>query len=321
MGIAAALVVSLGALQYGEVLRWQVRAQNAADAAAAAALSVQAAHWNQQVAAVYAASLEEYRLRNLLEGMIVASNNDPTCQPNCASIYGNLYNSYTATLARYRTDIQLVNRVSQYTQSQAEADATSMVNGLASSCGQAGGGDCAFSYSVTAVEPRQGNLNQVLDGASAWAVNYGTEVAAPQADYVPLQIEVVTCTKVKPMVPAFLNFSPPVFTAIGRAAATTAMVTEEWLQPGHIVNPATGKVFQPVEDYRAGYPDSTDPNGHDWYQVSFDGNPAVANPAGDWYQTTFAGPHFEVATGWWSTIPIKPFTGPLNTSSLACSST
>jgi len=213
-----------------------------------------------------------------------------------------------------------VNRVSQYTQAQAESDATSVVNGIAGSCGQTNGGDCAFAYTVTSVEPRQGNLNQVLLGASAWAVNYGNpaEVASPQNDYIPLQIEVVTCTKVAPLVPSFLGFSLPSFTAIGRAAATTAMVTEEWLQPGNIVNPATGNPFQPVEDYRGGNADSLDAYNHDWYQVSFAGNPSTAHPGSDWYSTQLNGPHFEAATGWWSTIPIKPFSGTLSPSSLTC---
>ena len=73
LGIAAALVLAFAALQYGEVLRWQVRAQNAADAAATAALSVQTQTWNQQLALVYAAAVEEWRIRNLLTGMQAAA--------------------------------------------------------------------------------------------------------------------------------------------------------------------------------------------------------------------------------------------------------
>src|SRR5665213_2051837 len=59
-------------MQYGEVLRWQIRAQNAADAAASASLSAQTQTWIQQLALLYAASVEEWRIRHLLSGLQAA---------------------------------------------------------------------------------------------------------------------------------------------------------------------------------------------------------------------------------------------------------
>ncbi len=147
MGIATALVLGFGAMQYGEVLRWQVRAQNAADAAASAALSGQTQTWNEQLSLVYAAGVEEWRIRSLLTGLQAAAYNDPGCQPNCAAVYSSLRNEYMRAVNRYTTDVQLVNRTSQYTFAQAASDAQALVSQLQTNCGQANGGDCGFSYS------------------------------------------------------------------------------------------------------------------------------------------------------------------------------
>src|ERR1700676_5682575 len=91
MGIAGALVLALAAMQYGEVLRWQVRAQNAADAAAVAALSVQTQTWNQQLALVYAASVEEWRIKNLLNALQAAAYADPGCTNGGAGCHATVH--------------------------------------------------------------------------------------------------------------------------------------------------------------------------------------------------------------------------------------
>ncbi len=319
MGLGAALVLAFTALQYGEVLRWQIRAQNAADAAAAGALSVQTSAWNQQVAVMYAASVEEWRIRNLLEAMVVASANDAGCGANCPALYQSLRNQYAAAVARYTTDVQMMSRVSQYTLPQAQSDAKAIVADFQKNCGQAAGGDCGVSYSVVDMRKRVGNLNDVEQDGGAWVVN-GVAPARVKDDYTPAQIEIVACAKVPPLVPGFLNFTPPTFTAVGRAAATSAMVTEEWIQPGVIVNPRTGKPFQPSEDFSGGTTTATGPSGHNWFVNDYGGNAAKAYPLSDAYSENINGPEFSAVTGWWSTIPIKPYSGALAPGSFACAS-
>jgi hypothetical protein len=325
LGIATALVLTVAVLQYGVILTWQVRAQSAADAAAAAALSVQSSAWNQQLSALYAAAVEEYRLRTVLAGMVVALNNDWSCEGSgtCAATYQKLRAEYLWSLQRYHDDVELVQRASQYTAAQAQSDARAIVQNLQQNCGTSGsGGDCAFAYTVSALQPRAGTLNTVLQGADAWAVSWQGQAATPKSDYVPLQIEVVTCAKVPPLLPPILGFALPSFTAIGRAAATSAMVTQEWLDPGTIVNPLTGGPFQPVETgYEQGPIAPWYPAGHDWFQVAFGGNPATANASTDSFtENARANPpnEFTAVTGWWSTIPIAPFSGALDTATLTC---
>jgi cytochrome c556 len=316
MAIAAALVLAFAALQYGQVLRWQIRAQNAADAAAAGALSVQSSAWNQQMMLVYAAGVEEYRIKQLLAGMRLASNDDTTCQPRCWEQFVKLRDEFKRAVDRYTTDVQKVNRVSQYSQAQAQSDARAIVADFQTNCGKINGGDCAFSYNVTNVRKRVGSLNDVRQAGGVWWVNTNTTLAAPNDDYTPSQIEVVVCADVAPLVPSVLGFKPPVFRAVGRAAATTAMVTQEWIQPGIIVDPRTGKPFQPVETYEVGTP-ATKFN-KQWYDVNFGGNDAIAVPKNDAYFEFASAEEFSAATGWWSSIPIKPYTGSLGDGAYAC---
>ena len=107
-GIAGALVLAFAAMQYGDTLRWQVRAQNAADAAASAALSVQTQSWNQQLSLVYAASLEEWRIRHLLTGMQAAAYGDPGCAASgCQATFDALKTEYMRAVARYTKDVEL----------------------------------------------------------------------------------------------------------------------------------------------------------------------------------------------------------------------
>ncbi len=166
-------------------------------------------------------------------------------------------------------------------------------------------------------------INDVEQSAGVWAVNNGT-TAAVKADYTPAQIEIVTCAKIAPAVPAFLSFKPPTFTAIGRAAATSAMVTQEWVQPGTIVNPITGTPFQSPETLGLSNMTATGPStgssNWNWFTVAYGGNSARAFPSFDAYSMKVTGPEFSAVTGWWNAIPIKPFSGALDMGNVACAS-
>jgi hypothetical protein len=328
--MGAALVLAFVGLQYGQVLAWQIRAQNAADAAASAALSVQSTTFNQQTMILYAAGVEEYRIRNLLEAMTAAASNDPGCSTDvidggCTGLFVSLRQQYYAAVYRYIADVNLMNGATQYSLSAAESDAKAIVQQLGTNCGKAKGGDCAFSYTVTGLQKRIGQLNDVEQDGGDWAVNTGAgNPAVVKDDYVPAQIEIVACANVAPIVPSFPGFTPPTFQAVGRAAATAAMVTEEWMEPGTILNPATGKLFQPLENFGLGTT-ATGPNvagfpAHNWFTTDYGGNSAVANPAGDSYSEKVQQNEFSAVTGWWSTIPLRPFTGALSAASYSCAS-
>ena len=249
---------------------------------------------------------------------MLAANNDPSCQPTCSQTFADLRRAYAASLQRYTTDVQLMSRASQYSLAQAKSDAAMIVADFQKNCGNPNGGDCAFKYTVVDVSRRSGAVNDVRMSANVWAVNTnplpGGGPATVKDDYTPAQIEIVTCAKVDPVVPSLFGFKPPAFTAIGRAAATSAMVTQEWIEPGFITNPQTGTAFQPVETWANG---GVGPGGKNWYQIDFGGNQAkVIGKLG--YLLSWGKEEFSVATGWWNTIPIKPYTGSLAGKDYAC---
>ncbi|HZW53322.1 MAG TPA: hypothetical protein VFF00_04760, partial [Candidatus Elarobacter sp.] len=261
---------------------------------------------------------EEWRIRHLLNGLQAAAYGDPGCgnHGTCQASFDEMKKEYIRAVNRYTQDLELVNRTSQYTYSQAESDARALVKQLQDNCGKANGGDCGFAYSVVRVQPRT-QTNDVEEDGGAWVINNPGVYASVRQDNMPIQLEIVTCAKVAPVVPGFLGFSPPTFTAIGRAAATSAMVTQEWMQPGVITNPQTGQPFQKNEQY--GPPgDATGPNAWNWFLITWPGNSAKAFPKFDAYAERVNGPEYSAVTGWWNAVPIKPFSGALDTGSLAC---
>ena len=69
-GITAITLIFLG-LNYANTVRWQIRAQNAADSAASTLISIQTQRYNEAEIMLYAADVEEIRLRHLLDGCLL----------------------------------------------------------------------------------------------------------------------------------------------------------------------------------------------------------------------------------------------------------
>lgn len=328
-GSLSILLLLFYMLDYANAIRWQMRAQNAADAAAAGALSIQASQWNEMLMNLHASAVEEFRLRRTLDGMLLVLNGKGGCtnsqqaypagtgQTDCAKVYENLRANFMASLQRYGNDVAQQQAVQPMSQTQLLNEMQNLIaqyqaNGCKS--GSNSGGDCAFSYTLTGSQLRNDSyLEDVEEDAGIIIVGGGTS-GAPKADLTPEKVEVVACANVKPLIPAFFYLNAGTFRAVGRSAATTIQVTQEWMDPGHYTNPLTGKLFQPTE-----YPDAagslaSSPFGsanYDWYSTEFGGNSAQAFPVGEKYVETDGNDEFEVMTGWWASIPMHPFMGTL----------
>jgi len=68
------VVLTFFIINYTNSVRWQIRAQNAADAAALATISGDASLMNQRTLTEYAAAYDEYRLRSAIYSIINAAN-------------------------------------------------------------------------------------------------------------------------------------------------------------------------------------------------------------------------------------------------------
>jgi hypothetical protein len=317
------LVFAFVLVNYANVLTVQIKAQNAADSAAAAVVSIQSQEWNQIDEILYGAAVEEYRLRHLLEGIRLSAQLSGGCNTigrSCATVYQNMYKAYFQSVYRYDADVQLLSQASTTMGFQnIYKDGYALLQRLSSSCGSAPTTslDCGLTYALTGYTARSvvGESSMypaaiLLQGPSA------NPTSAWPAFFAPITVEVSVCSRVDPIFKGFwLLGAFPSVPVVARGAATDAMVVQEWIQPGLDTNPATGKLYQPTEVYGDPAPDGTN-----WYTVNYGGNTASANPFFPVYTASINNDEFSQHIGWWGPIPVYPFTGPKSTQQLFGSS-
>jgi hypothetical protein len=342
LAVLTSLSLIFFSLNYANTLHWQIRAQNAADAAATANLAFQSLEFNKTTALLYAADVEEWRMRHLIHAMLddaqfhyIAPNtyggNGGCSFPvtsglggtagTCYPIYTALRVQYLKAVARYTNDIQMLQGIASVTLAQRAYDVQWNVHLSGTNCGYAV--DCSFSYYMidySSRTPAQGV------GKDAGYVQMGGmgQASTPNPIWYPARIEIATCKTVQPIVHFNLfGLSPQPFTVIGRAAATNVPVNEEWLAPGVDVSAALGAPFQTLEDY-----DPTDDNfpastwsPRPWYDTTYQAQPYNANPSQPSIPYTFSSftDDFEVLASWWAAIPIAPYTTTAFSKSTLCS--
>ncbi len=308
-GVLTAMALMFFIVNYANVVYWQVRAQNVADAAAGAAISPQSSSWNQMLVLLYASTVEEWRVRRLIDMMLLTLRWEGGCYNAssgtnvCAANYAYMRTKYESALLRYTTDVSLMQRASTKTFADNSNDAARIIAFASSEC-STGFSDCSFAYSLDAYVPRTSNLQSVQQDALGFNFGAGAPTGI-SPDLEPAELQVSVCHNVTPIIPSFFLLHFGTFQAVGRAAATTIMTTQEWLQPGSITDPWTNYPFQPVEDYETGTP-----TWNVWYTASFTGNNTTTVPAQSELQETFAGNEFTTFTGWWSSVPAAPFVTP-----------
>lgn len=314
LAVLTALTLMFFTLNYANTIRWQVRAQNAADAAATAALSVQATQWNKLMALMYTADIEEWRIRHLIHAMYDVANGNGGCSMSggsCLKIYQKLQPQYYKAVNRYTTDVKMMQSVASIGQSSQAADATKIIQSIAASCGYGIKlADCAFSYHIVDYSYRATTQQAGKDAFYARLGDFTSpQDSTPVADWEPAQMEIATCATVQPLVNfSIFGYGPKPFTVIGRSAATNVSQTAEWFTPGAVINPATGTAYQLAENYDPAddtFASTSSPR--DWYETNYPSIPFTAAPAYDAYQATL-GDTFDILMCWWSAIPELPYT-------------
>jgi hypothetical protein len=198
-GILTSFMLMFFGLNYANAIRWQIRAQNAADAAAQGLLAIQTERWNLMLQTLYAANVEEYRSRQLLNGLLLSIDDSGGCtvptnplagttdNGQCNETYITLNEAFQKSTNRFTTDVQLLNDISvPSTNANWASDVQSMLTHMQdpSRCNSdrvtitqynldPSGGDCAFKYSIA------GGVNN--------GIQYRTGLEAVQEDaYVNL---------------------------------------------------------------------------------------------------------------------------------------
>lgn len=320
MAILAMFAVLFFIIDTADSLQWQIRAQNAADAAASAAVSVQAQRLNEVGAELYALSLEEYRMKRLTDGLEVVVNGDGGCADagnplwnagiTCASVYASLRDAFAKSLNRYTDGVQQFAQLSSaLTFANEENDMRVLVATLAAPghCGTINGGDCAFAYTIY-----QGGIY------SAYGFHFVTMDSnnirrsnccdGENVNLSPMGAEVVVCHAYKPIVANFFGFGAAQRRAIARGSFVDGVVTSEWFQPGYLTNNITGKPFQPSEMYSPMQSLDGAENRYDWYDIAFGSSGWTADTTNHTYvrNGTISLGETDRYVQWWAPVLAPP---------------
>jgi Putative Flp pilus-assembly TadE/G-like len=344
VAILSTFVLMFMALNYGNTIRWQVRAQTAADAAVQALTSIQTQRFNMMTETLYSLNIEEFRLRRLLDATLMTANLSGGCNYSglstyCSADYALLTAAFVRSASRYTYDAQVLNNVTSYsTYANWQNDAQALLHHIQSTCNQPAigslpetnlaGGDCAFQYTMlpitgstlrgtsagtgyqTPLNPVEFDVNEQCI-PSFGRVCDANEVNSQNVDFNPVQVEVLACAVIPPIIPAFGALQTQPYYAVGRAAATSVMVEEDWFQPGALydISRAGFTHFQFEETYGTSVPPSgTSGMPYDWYGVDYGGNGAVASATFGGFAQSVYTDEMSVRLGWWNSVPMKPFT-------------
>jgi hypothetical protein len=212
LAIAATLSLLFFMTNYANTVRWQIRAQNAADSAASAGIATDANMYNERTTLLLAAAVEETRLRYLLQAVLNTINDPGGCGTACDADYTKLVAAYAAATAAHAKVISSMTKADVYAPGTLKNGADKAVAMASANCAIL---DCSFTYTAK------------IDGA---------------ADTV----DVTACKKVPFFSPTLLGQSAGAsFTALGRSVAVLSPVAETFVPGG--VDPQTGLPFQADE--------------------------------------------------------------------------
>jgi Putative Flp pilus-assembly TadE/G-like len=234
IGTMLVLTLMFFLANYVSAVTWQMHAQNAADSAASAMLSVQANVWNEESTILYTAAVDENRLRYLNQAILNTISGAGQCVPTpgstCDQDYQSLVNEYNVALNGFTDDVHLIGQADQLSEGGQQTDERKALSAFGSNCGQTGGGvDCSFAY--TALDESQVQLS-----------------GNGKNQYAPNRVDLVACRNVPYFLPQLLSFaSKATYQAVARAAAAVIPANTEAFKPGTQINSATGQPYQPQE--------------------------------------------------------------------------
>jgi hypothetical protein len=320
-GILAMLSSAFLIYDWSMVVRLQISAQSEADAAAQLAVIPQVTQLNELSLSLYSANVEEYRLRSLLNALLLDVRGSGGCDPdpvpipnvtfsfpsdlNCRANYPALRKAYLASVARYTTDVKLVETVADVTSNDQDTAMSAMISRLNQTCAATTG--CDYHYVSNLFVPR-GYLGMVQADGIAYSLNGSDNgmTSHPNGALTPRIADVTVCKTVKGILPSLFGVSLGPMVVYARSAATPIAVTEEWFEPGLTMNPKTHLPYQRSE-YWAAY-HTLDNAGFDSNEVHFSGNAAQADPIKSVFLSTIQNDEgeFSAYVNWWSTGLVHP---------------
>ncbi|HKU68602.1 MAG TPA: Tad domain-containing protein [Candidatus Baltobacteraceae bacterium] len=233
IGVLVVLSMMFFLANYANAVAWQVRAQNAADGAASAVLSVQANVYNEYSTVLYATAVDEYRIRALNQA-ILNTIYGFGCT-SCDSDYISLTNEYNNAVYSYTQDIHLLDQANNMTQAGQSTDQAKALSLIQSSnwCSNSSDYSCSFGFKVLDASSSTGSTGN--------GNNNGYIVGGDN------QTDLIACKNVSYFGAGLLGLgSTATYQVLGRAAAAVIPASSESFSPAAI-NPQTGQQYQPTE--------------------------------------------------------------------------
>jgi hypothetical protein len=212
LSIAASLTLLFFVTNYANTVRWGIRAQNAADSAASAGIATDANVHNQINTLEFAATVEETRMRYLIQAISNTVNHPSGCGSACDAYYTSLVSAYTNAANGYSTITHAMQTGDNLTEGGLKNSPGSAISTIAGDCMLS---DCAFTYTTL--------------------INSSAE-----------SVDVVACKNVPFLEPSLFGLgSGATFAALGRSVESVEPLAEAFV-PGSI-NPKTGQPYQADE--------------------------------------------------------------------------
>lgn len=227
------VLISLSALfflaNYVQSVVWEIRAQNAADAAASTSLAITANMWNEETTILYAAAVDEYRIRYLNQALINTIDGVGCSSATCASDYATLRSELNAAVSGYDADVQLLRQGNNFTEGGQTSDEQKVESLIGNDCATASDYTCQFTYTKT-----------------AWTLTNFYKKSGLDIG----EVEYVACKQMPYFGSALLNLGHAgTYKVIGRGAAAVVPANTEAFDPGTQINAKTGQAYQPVEHW------------------------------------------------------------------------
>lgn len=269
VGVLVVLTMLFFLANYVNTVAWQVRAQNAADAASSTSLSIQANLWNEETLVLYSAALDEYRIRYLNQALLNTIEG-VGCASSCDADYQSLLSELNSAVSGYDGDVQMMAQANNFTEGGQQTDERKAQGLIGTDCSTPSDYTCQFK--ITAIDA----------GSTAGGGGGKGKNATPTT-----QAEYVACKTISYFGPALLKLgSTTTYNVVGRGAAAVLPANTENFNPGTAINPMTGMPFQPTEQWATAYSGPA-------FDVNFTGLTATLN----WYTAATVRPYSGVISG------------------------
>ncbi|MGP6158714.1 MAG: pilus assembly protein TadG-related protein [Vulcanimicrobiaceae bacterium] len=290
LGVITLLAMSLFIVNYANIMRWQVRGQNAADAAAAASMSPIADGWNEIELQLYASTIEEMRIRYLNQAILnTLAQQGCTSTAACTADYNALNTQLQSAVNNYDTNTLFVQNLGSMVNDRYLDPSNGAFETITggppaisgwpddTTCDKVQGGNGYNIYSGGWAGPPSA---QPTPGGSwvGWSSTGCTSQSDVAFKYTPVDVdsgdigygtpnlaEVVACKNVSLIGAKLLGLgNTATFKDVAVSAYTVSPIPEAF-NPGVTINPSTGNAYQPTETY------TSDPSQGSLYTVDYGG--------------------------------------------------